>query len=275
MKKLLKIEWVKISQYTSFKVIMLLHLGLFFLVVFLISMVDISIPGFRTRSLFEFPHIWESFSWIASFFNLLLAIIMIILVGNEFTFRTFRQHTIDGLGRLELLGGKLILIVLISLYAVILVFASSIVMGLVHTKGITISGMVENMQVLVVYFIQAMAYMSMAMMIALLIRNNAVSIVAFIMYFALVEPVIRWFFSPETRRFFPVKVIANLTPMPEVLTIASKEPMVDASGNSTLDLSAIGITAVPLDLWVKVCLALGYLALFLFCSGLLVRKRNL
>ncbi len=275
MKKLWQIEWIKTWNFTPFKVILLLHLVLFFLVVFIISRVDISIPGFRTRSLFEFPHIWESFSWIASWFNLLLAILMIVLVGNEFTYRTNRQQVMNGLGRLDLLQGKAWVILAIALYGVVLVFLSSVVLGMIYTRGFNLAIVLENMQVLLVYFVQAVAYMTLAMMLTMLIRNNAVSIIAFIFYFALIEPLLRLAFPREARQFFPVRIISHLTPIPEILTITSQKQFTDAAGHSDLDLSAIGLGADKLSLPVSLGMTLLYIALFVGVSVLLIRRRKL
>ena len=113
MKSIILNEYTKIWSYTAFRVIILLHFILFFLVVLVTSRLDITIPGFSTDYLYQFPNIWEFFPWVASWFNLLLAILIIVMTGNEYTFRTFRQHVIDGLSRSDLLTGKVFLIITI------------------------------------------------------------------------------------------------------------------------------------------------------------------
>jgi len=256
-------------------VIILLHFVLFFLVVLLLSRVQISVPGFSIRSLYSFPNIWETFSWIASWFNLLLAILMIVLAGNEFSYGTYRQQVMNGLSRMELLQGKVRVILWIALYAVGLVLISSLIFGMIHTRDLTFGLMIENMQRLLVYFVQATAYMALALLITLIIRNNAVSILGFIFYFALIEPVLRRFFPREARSYFPVRVISHLIPMPRVLGNPTDESLMNHAGEDQIDLAAMGIGSPDLPQWLSLSLAVLYIVLFIVCSGLVLNKRNL
>ena len=115
MRTIILNEITKTWSYMAFRVIILLHFTLFFLVVLVTSRMDITMPGFSTDYLYQFPNIWEFFPWIASWFNLLLAILIIVMTGNEYTFRTFRQHVVDGFSRSDLLKGKAFLILMINL----------------------------------------------------------------------------------------------------------------------------------------------------------------
>lgn len=212
MKKLFKIELVKVLNYASFKVILILHFLLFLLVIFISTQFEISVPGFTVKNLFQFPHVWESFAWIASWFNLLLAILLIVLVGNEYSYKTFRQQVITGLSRNDLILGKSIVIFIVAIYGVLLVFFTSTIFGLIFTKGLSVSILFEKSYILIVYFIQAIGYMTLGFLITILFRNTALSIVMFLLYFLLIEPIIRLLFPRDVRLYFPVKIISNLTP---------------------------------------------------------------
>lgn len=275
MKKLFKIELIKTLNYASFKVIIALHFILFLLVIFVASQVDVSVPGFRMKNLFQFPHVWSSFAWVASWFNLLLAIILMVLVGNEYSFKTFRQHVMNGLGRYDLVMGKGIVIVLISIYGLLLVLLSGTVSGIIFTKNIDFSDIFQKAHVLAVYFIQAVGYMTLGFLIAVLFRNTALSIVMFLLYFIFIEPILRKFFPHDIRQYFPVRIISNLTPMPEFLTVTSEDSLLGSTGNSNLTLDAIGIRPEPLPLGITVVLAVLYITLFAFLTSLIVRKRDL
>lgn len=275
MKKLFKIERVKIWNYASFRVILILHFLLFLLVIFVASKIDISVPGLSMKNLFQFPHVWELFSWIASWFNLLLAVLLILLVGNEFAYKTFRQQVITGLSRDDLIIGKSIVILLVAIYGVLLVFLTSTVSGLIFTRGLSFSVVFEKSYLLGVYFIQAVGYMTLGFLFALIFRNTALSIVMYLLYFILIEPIIRLLFPREARLYFPVKIISNLTPRPEFLTIASDESILNASGQGNLDLHALGIGPEPLPFYYTLSLALGYIAVFSFLIFILLRKRDI
>ena len=274
MKSIILNEYTKIWSYTAFRVIILLHFILFFLVVLVTSRLDITIPGFSTDYLYQFPNIWEFFPWVASWFNLLLAILIIVMTGNEYTFRTFRQHVIDGLSRADLLTGKVFLIITVAVYSMLMVLLFSLLFGFIFTRDMTAGLFVKKTYILLVYFVQAVAYMSTGFLLAILFRNTALAIVLFILYRLIIEPVFRLFFPPEARLYFPMKVISNLTPMPEFLSISSGNKA-DPGNVDTLNLREMGILAEDLPVFLNLLLALGYTALFIGLAWLLLRRRNL
>ncbi|TVR71629.1 MAG: hypothetical protein EA408_08255 [Marinilabiliales bacterium] len=275
MLKLIKIELVKLLNYTSFKVILLLHLALFSLVVFVSSRIDITVPGFDTGNLFRFPHVWSYFSWIASWFNLLLAILIIMVAGNEFSYRTFRQHVIDGLSRSGLLGGKMLVVLMIAFYALILVLVTGLIYGTVYTSGITADTVFAGMHILLVYFLQTISFMVIGLLLVLLLRSTALSIIIFVLLRFPIEPVIRAFLPQYMRPFFPMKAVGSLTPMPEFLSISSETAFETADGTNALTLSEMGLVAQGLPLLGQVLLALGYTILFTALAWLIIKRRNL
>jgi len=275
MKKLFNLEKIKALSYPAFKTLMIIHFLLFFLVILVVSRAHFSIPGFSIKGLYQFPNIWQFFPWVASWFNLFLAIVVIILVGNEFSFRTFRQNVIDGLSRNDLIRGKLILIFTIAVYTFIMVLLAVIIFGLINTKDISFSVIFENSYLLLVYFVQAIGYMTLGLLISIILRNNGLSIIIFILYFFPIEPIIRVMFKVEARKFFPIKIISNLTPTPEFLTMASEKSYTNASGTSSLDFSEIGLLPEKLPVGITVILAAGYIGFFIALSTILLNKRNL
>lgn len=275
MKKLFSLEKIKALSYPAFKTLMIIHFLLFFLVILIVSRVHFSIPGFSIKGLYQFPNIWQFFPWVASWFNLFLAIVIIILVGNEFSFRTFRQNVIDGLSRNDLIKGKLILIFTIAVYTLIMVLLAVFIFGLINTKNISFDIIFENSYLILIYFVQAIGYMTLGLLISIILRNNALSIIMFILYFFPIEPIIRVMFKAEVRNFFPIKIISNLTPTPEFLTMASEKSYTNASGTSSLDFSEIGLLPEKLPVGITVLLAAGYIGFFIALSTLLLNKRNL
>lgn len=275
MKKLFNLEKIKALSDPAFKTLMIIHFLLFFLVILIVSRAHFSIPGFSIKGLYQFPNIWQFFPWVASWFNLFLAIVIIILVGNEFSFRTFRQNVIDGLSRNDLIRGKLILIFTIAVYTFIMVLLAVVIFGLINTKNISFDIIFENSYLILIYFVQAIGYMTLGLLISIIFRNNALSIIMFILYFFPIEPIIRVMFKAEARNFFPIKIISNLTPTPEFLTMASEKSYTNASGTSSLDFSEIGLLPEKLPVGITVLLAAGYIGFFIALSTLLLNKRNL
>lgn len=275
MRKLLSIELTKLLNYTSFKVILGLHLVLFSLVIFVTSKIDITVPGFDTANLFRFPHIWSYFAWVASWFNLLLAILIIMITGNEFTYRTFRQHVIDGLSRLDLLKGKLAVVFLIAIYSFLLVFISAIIYGLIFSAGINTTHFFTNIDKLFIFFLQTLAYMVIGLMLVMFLRSTALSIIIFILIRFPVEPIIRTFFDSSFRPFFPMKAVGGLTPMPEFLSISSENSFETMDGGNALSLSEMGIIAQGLPVYLQIIVAMGYTVVFLGVIAYILKNRNL
>lgn len=274
LKRLLQTEGVKLLNYTSAKVLLGLHLGLFILVVFVMSQVNITAPGFSTTNLFRFPHIWQVTAWVASWFNLFLAILIMIFTCNEYSFRTFRQNLIDGLSRRDLFLGKSAVIFVLAIYAVILVVLVSVVMGIIHTRQFTFASLFSDISVAGIYFIQAVGYMYLGLMFANIFRNSALAIVSFLLVRLILEPILRTFFDPFVRLFFPMKVITGLTPMPEILTITSDMDYTTQAGKSALDLSEIGLTGPEISIFTTILVAIGYILLFAAASYFMLKKRD-
>ena len=275
MKKIIEIEFIKIASYSVFRVLILLHFILFFLVILVTSQLDITVPGFSTYNLYQFPNVWEFFPWVASWFNILLAIMIIVLTGNEYSYHTFRQQVINGLSRIQLLSGKGTLIVIIAIYSTLMVFLFSIIFGFIFTREYVFSVFYEKIYILLVYFLQAIAYMALGFFIAVLFKNTGLSITLFILFRFIIEPVIRLFFPKNFRLYFPVKVISNLTPMPEFLTIFAGKMNGDNQAIDTYSLREMGIMPEELPILVNIILAAGYTILFVFLAWLLLKRRNL
>ncbi|MBI9054049.1 MAG: ABC transporter permease subunit [Bacteroidales bacterium] len=274
MKKLLSLEKIKALSYPTFKTLMIIHFLLFFLVVLVVSRIHFSIPGFSVKGLYQFPNIWEFFPWVASWFNIFLTIVLITLVGNEFSFKTFRQNVIDGLSRNDLIKGKLILIFTIAVYTFLMVLIAVLIFGIIFTKEFSMNIIFENSYLILVYFVQAIGYMTLGLLFAVIFRNNALSIILFLVYFP-VEGIIRLFFKSEYRAYFPLKIISNLTPKPEFLTIASEQSYTNASGNSSLDFSEMGILPEDLPLGITLAMAAGYIGFFIALATVLLNRRSL
>ena len=209
MIKLLQIEYKKLFPYTTFWVIF----GLFFAftpIVFY-GAGQIKIEGFPIdfATMYNFPDVWNNVTYIGSWFNLLIGMLLVILVCNEFSFKTFRQHVIDGNSKADFIVSKILLMTSFALISTTYLFVLGAIFGF-STGG---SEFLTDIKYLLIYFIQALGYMSVGLIVAVLIRSSALSIIAFICsIFA--EWVIRFLVPDSIAEYFPMKIISNLTPFP-------------------------------------------------------------
>lgn len=164
MKNLLKIEFTKTIYYPTFWAILLLHAFFFFAIIALGANLNINIQGVQIFKLFASTYIWGTTAWIASWFNLLLAIMLIVLVGNELQYNTFRRQILDGLNRNQIIIGKLILIASLSIYVILLVTLTGFTVGLTSGEPWQ-NGYFHGFRYVLVLGVQSLAYMSLAMLL--------------------------------------------------------------------------------------------------------------
>jgi hypothetical protein len=273
MKNIIKLEYIKTIGYPAFRTIIILHAILFLLVVTVGSQIELSIQGLRIDKLFAFPNVWSTFAWIGSWFNLLLGLIIIILVGNEHQFRTFRKQIIDGIKRSHLLVAKMTVVLTLALYAMLLVFITGLIFGLIYTDQITFAGIFEKFYLVLILFIQSIAYMMLGMLFAFLFKNNALSIVTFILFFFPGEPILRAFFPTSIDNFFPIKIISNLTPMPDFVGITTSE-LIQINGASPASMNNMPFFQESLSVGTATLACIVYIGIFYFLSRLIIEKRS-
>lgn len=271
--KLLHIEKIKTIHYPSFKTIIILHFLLFLMVVLVASNLRLNIQGITIDKVFQFPHVWNTFAWIASWFNLLLGILAIMLVTNEFQFKTFRKQLIDGLSRDEILYSKLLVFVILAAYTMLLVFVSGFIFGIIKSPDFSFANFVEGLPLLPVLFIQSLGYMLLALLFSFIFKNTAISIVTFILYFFPVEPIIRAFVPDNAVKFMPVKIISNLTPMPDFVGISMAD-VFQVNGEPGLSLNSMGVLSESMPLIYSTLIAIAYCLLFVLLTKILIVKKN-
>jgi hypothetical protein len=111
---------------------------------------------------------------------------------------------------------------------------------------------------LVYYFVQALGYMALAMLFAFLIRKNGLAIIGYLVFALMLEPIARYPIDDNLDKFFPMKVLKSLSPMPG-------QEMLDSAFGATLSLT-------PQQ---AVLPAVGYVFLFCGLSYLLLKIRDL
>ncbi len=274
MKKLLQIEWLKQSSFAGFNVLVIVHFFLFALTVAGVSAASIngiSLGG----SIYKFPNAWSVVPWIASWFNLFLGLIAIIITGNEFSYKTFRQQVLCGQSRSNIITGKVIMLGILSIYAFIITFIATSVVGLIYTTDFDLVSFWDGSEVMLVYLVQTFAYMALGMMISTLLRNNALSIVLYLCYAILVEWIFRIIINASiansVTEYFPIKIISNLTPLPDFTNMLMSSSGMTVEGGA----SPIPQLTDPVNLYVTIPVALVYIGIFLSITYYSSNKKNL
>ena len=182
---LLKIEWLKVKNYTAFKL-----LAIFFAVGVLV--VNYAVYAFNKNVLsntagaailssfnpYNFSNTWQSTSYTTGYLLILPAMLIIILITNEYTFRTSRQNVIDGWSRDEFITVKLVIALIIAMVSTLLVILTAMGFGLFSGSDFSIN----KFSHVGFFFLKALSYNMFAVLIAVLIKKTGFAIGLYFIY---------------------------------------------------------------------------------------------
>jgi len=166
--------------------------------------------------LYHFPDVWQNLVFISGFFKIVLAIMVVISITNEFTYRTIRQNIIDGLSRWQFLQSKILTNLLLSLMSVVMVFIIGLVTGLIYSPEINLGYIFTDLEFFPAYFLEVFAFLSYALMLGLLVQRSGLTIII-LMLSHMIEAIIKVNIPDRAeflKVFFPMESISNLVPMP-------------------------------------------------------------
>lgn len=272
IRKLLHIEQIKLLNYNPFRITLALYFLAFALGIIIYPAIDKEIPVISLSDVFRFPDVWLFLAWITEPYNALLALIVIMITTKEFNNHTFKTQVIFGLSRNDLLLGKLLLILVMALFATLLVGVTSLSLGLIYSYKLTFKIAMENTWILGRYFLVAFSYMSMGLMVALLIKNTALSILSFLALRTFLDPVL-WLILREhdIKWYLPFRTITRLTPIPDLLELFQRK----MNSEEAIDESTLEILPKGLDPWLNILMVVLYMGLALFFSHRLLQRRRL
>ncbi|MCF8226647.1 MAG: hypothetical protein K9J30_12285 [Bacteroidales bacterium] len=272
MKKLIQIELIKILNYIPFRILLGLYVLAIILGLVIYPLVDKQVPMISLTDLFRFPDVWPFLTWVTEPYNILLALIVIMITTNEFSNHTFKNQIIFGLSRKELISQKLLLILMLALLATLLLTATSVLLGISYSYKLTFRIALENSWMVASYFLSSLAYMSFGLLFALLIKNTALTILGFIGFRTFIEPVLFLVFRErEIRWFFPMRANTRLTPLPNLIEIFQRK----LDSDQPVDEASLEILPRGLPLWTNILLVAAYIATVVFLAYKIMDRKRL
>ena len=231
MIKLLNIEWIKIRNSKSFKV-----LGLIWLIAFIAIPVGFNslIEWFENMGLegsqllpikptdfpvFDFLDIWQNLAYIYKYITILLCFVIIVNVSNEFNYKTVRQNIIDGMSKQEFVFSKFLLIIASSFIASILLAILGFIVGTAFSPKSEVAVVFQNFNFVFAYFLHLVLHLSYCLFFAVLLKRSGILIALLIVYSYIIEPTITQIVSIPLNsgwltKFFPMNASWNLIPRP-------------------------------------------------------------
>lgn len=188
MKLLLYTEWLKVKNYRTFWIMLLVAAIMIPAGNYVPAEVMTREMGQATKMLgqspFSFPTVWQMVANLSSYVSALFGLMLIILVTNEYTFRTSRQNIIDGWERRQFVYAKLIWVLLLSVMALLVAVLTAVVLGLVYgTAGFSLEGFVYMWY----YFLQVVLLLSLALLLSVLVKRAGFAMAIFLGYTMMLE----------------------------------------------------------------------------------------
>lgn len=225
MLRLLQIDLKKLTSYRPFWVLN----GLYALLIFCIPVTVLEFlqlvetkgaefENFDPMELpvLQFPDIWHNVTYVYTFLKIFLAIVVIISVSNEFTYKTIRQNIIDGMSRTDFMVSKLLTILLLSLGSTLFVFLAGSFTGFIYTPDVTLSKIFSKFEFVPAYFLDLFTYMVFAFMLTVFLKRSALTI-----FVLLLSVPIEYMITASlpdalafTAEYFPLHAMDNLIEFP-------------------------------------------------------------
>jgi ABC-2 type transport system permease protein len=234
MMQIVRTEWLKIKKYPAFW--------------WIIGLTALSYPGINyifydsyqellsrnnqaatiTRALvgnpFGLPEAWHTVAFFSSLFVFIPAVVIIMLVTNEYNYKTHRQNIIDGWSRAQFMTAKLIDVLLISLLITLLYVVVTVVIGTANSgKG---SNQFSLAYYTALFALQTISQLSVAFLIGFLLRRAFIALGIFIFYFLILENILVGLgkkYTNDLGRFLPIELSDRLIPLPTFLGKFDKE----------------------------------------------------
>jgi ABC-2 type transport system permease protein len=229
MLHLLRTEWLKIRNYPGFWWIMLVTVlsfpGINGLVYFIYKdqtqneKVAAQMLKMLIGNPFEFPEVFRTVAFTSSLFVVIPAILIIMLITNEYTYKTNRQNIIDGWSRNQFILAKFLNVVVVSFIVIALYIVVTFVIGFV-TTGTDVSNRFELIHYILYYSLQVFEQLSFAFLLGLVIKRAFIALGTFIFYKVIVENIASGFmikYAKDAGRFLPTESSDRLTPIPAFL----------------------------------------------------------
>lgn len=279
MKRLLTIELQKLWKNRASKVLIITYFVLLSFIALLAS-VNFKFVGIDFRladqGIFNFPYIWHFNTYIAAILKFFLALVIVSMMANEYTYGTLKQNLIDGLSKKEFIQSKVLTVFLFAVGSTVFVFIMSLILGLCFSSYNEAGIIFSDMMYLPAYFIKLAAFFSFCLFAGMLVKRSAFAI-GFVFVWYIIEKIIhgllRWQVINDGKitdtimGFFPLEAMSNLV----------KEPFTRFQAYRALETQvAGGITEKYYGThWYEILIAIAWTAIFIFWSYRILKKRDL
>ena len=278
MNRLLSIELQKIWKNKASKVLTLTYFILLSFIALIASIkFDLGVFKFHLAEMgiFNFPFIWHFNTYIAAWLKFFLAIVIVSMMANEYSYGTLKQNLIDGLSKKEFILSKFLTVVLFAFCSTIFVFVMSLILGLCFSSYTEVGIIFTDLDYLLAFFVKLVGFFSFCLFLGILVKRSAFAL-GFLLVWSIAEAFLRGLLAfqifPDSTidekitQFFPLESMSNLIIEPfsrlSVIKTIGTQLGVDDIKDYSVDYFAMLIVLI-------------WTFLFIFFSYKLLKKRDL
>lgn len=235
MKSLIFTEWLKMRKYNAFWWIMgitaLSYPGI--TMIFQNIFLDITrqpnqASNYMKMALgnpFGFSEVWHTVAYTSSLFVFIPAVMVIMFISNEYSFKTHRQNIIDGWSRDQFISSKLMDVAIITTLITVFYFVMVLITGFTNHDRL-IQDTWGKAYYTGLFALQTFAQLSLAFLIGFLVRKAFLALGIFLFYFIVLENLIVGFLSWKKvpiYAYFPLEISDRLIPRPAFTYLGQPE----------------------------------------------------
>jgi len=278
MKRLLAIELQKIWKNRASRILTISYFVILSFIA-MIASIKFDIGSFKIHfaemGIFNFPFIWHFNTYIASSLKFFLAIVIVSMMANEYSYGTLKQNLIDGMSKQEFVLSKFLTVVLFALTSTLFVFVMSLILGYGFSSYTEFGIVFSDMEYLLAYFVKLVGFFSLCLFLGVLIKRSAFAI-GFLFFWFLVEKISYFtlkfdIFNRDQRvdqvfAFMPLESMSNLIVEPFTRLSAIRSLQAAVGENSVKDYSVHFSSIIIVLVWTT---------LFIYSSYKIIQKRDL
>lgn len=176
MIRLFNIEFQKLWKNRSSKVLTIIYFALLTLIS-LIATIQFDIGPIHVKiadqGIFNFPFIWHFNTYIADYFKIFLAVVIVSMMANEYSYGTLKQNLIDGMSKKEFIISKFITVLVFAFISTLFVFVVSLILGLIYSSFTEFSIIFSQVEYILAYFIKLTCFFSFCLFLGVLVKRSA------------------------------------------------------------------------------------------------------
>ncbi|MEK9565547.1 MAG: ABC transporter permease subunit [Flavobacteriaceae bacterium] len=278
--RLLEIELYKIWHNKISRVLMIGYFLLIFSIAIL-STITIELGPIKfnlaEQGIFNFPYIWHFNTFIIAILKIFFAVVIVAMIGNEYSYKTIKQNLIDGLSKAEFLKSKVYTIGAFVGISTLLVFIISLILGGIYSDYNEFQIIFSDLEYLLAYAVKLFGFFSFCLFLAILIKRSAFAL-GFLALWQVFEGIayglMRWKLSDfiptlsaeQVIQYFPLQALGNLIsePFTRLSAIQNIADQIGEGLNKDYGISIVNLMVV-----------VAWSALFILGSYRLLQRRDL